>query len=315
MKPESVHGLHIVTGRTMYGMEDNRSPVLTGVLRSNGYELDRSTRRLGRLLPVPDAERKDLGALRARFDRDGYLFLPGFLDRESVLDFRRHYFATLAPSGLSLPGTDPGEGVAAPREALDPARLRTLLFKELVPGQRYEALCRDPRLVAFYRWFLGTPDLHLHRRKIIRHVGPGESGIGTATQAHYDLVYLREGSSNVVSCWIPLGDVPVDRGPLIYLEGSHRKVLAQEAAGTLKRPAASITADLPALAEEYDSRWLVTDFSAGDLMVHSAHIVHASLDNEDPAGRFRLSTDIRYQAAGEPIDRRWQNHWHDEDGL
>lgn len=299
----------------MGGMEDNRSPAPTGVLRSNGYRLDRSPRRLGRLLPVPAAERNDLGALRARFERDGHLFLPGFFDRETVLGFRRHYFSALAPSGLTRPGTDPGEGIAAPRGTLDPARLRSVLFKELVPGPQYEALCRHPRLTEFYRWFLGTQALHLHRRKIIRHVGPGESGIGTATQAHYDLVYLREGSGNVVSSWIPLGDVPLDRGPLVYLEGSHHAVRAQEAAGTLKRPAASITADLPALAEEYDSRWLVTAFSAGDLMVHNAHIIHASLDNEDPAGLFRLSTDIRYQPAGEPVDPRWQNHWHDEDGL
>jgi hypothetical protein len=38
----------------------------------------------------------------------------------------------------------------------------------------------------------------------------------------------------------------------------------------------------------------VTDFAAGDLMVHCAHIIHASLDNRDPDGLFRLSTDIRY---------------------
>jgi hypothetical protein len=29
----------------------------------------------------------------------------------------------------------------------------------------------------------------------------------------------------------------------------------------------------------------------------------------------RLSTDIRYQRASEPIDWRWQEHWHDADGL
>jgi hypothetical protein len=81
-----------------------------------------------------------------------------------------------------------------------------------------------------------------------------------------------------VSSWIPLGDCPIERGPLVYLEGSHHVVRRQEAEGTLRRPAASMTADLPALAED-------------------------------------LSTDIRYQAADQPIDARWQNQWHDEDGL
>lgn len=291
------------------------SPRSAAVLTSNGYRLDTRAHRLGGLEPVPSSQRHDLGALRARFARDGYLYLPGFFARETVLAFRRYYFAALASSGLTRPGSDPVDGVAAEGTGLDRERLRAVLFGEIVPGTRYEALCRHPALVAFYRWFLGTEGLHLHRRKIIRHVGPGESGIGTATQAHYDLVYLREGTQRVVSSWIPLGDCPVSRGPLIYLEGSHHRVLAEEAAGTLPRPAASITADLPALAEQYDTRWLVTDFAAGDLMVHGAHIIHASLDNRDPAGQFRLSTDIRYQAAAEPVDQRWQHHWHDQDGL
>jgi hypothetical protein len=80
-------------------------------------------------------------------------------------------------------------------------------------------------------------------------------------------------------------------------------------------PAASITADLPGLAERYDSRWLVADYEAGDVVVHSAYTVHASLDNVDPDGVVRLSTDIRYQRADDDIDGRWQNHWHDRDGL
>ncbi|MFE2557376.1 phytanoyl-CoA dioxygenase family protein [Streptomyces sp. NPDC059352] len=288
---------------------------LPAALSSNGYRLDASERRLGRLDPVPDAERHDPRALRVRLVQDGYLYLPGFFDRTTIEGFRRHYFATLAETGLTPPDSDPLDGLAGSAADLDRARLRQLLFQQIVPGQEYETLCRHPDLVAFYRELFGTDDIHLHRRKIIRHVGPGETGIGTATQAHYDLVYLREGTDRVVSSWIPLGDCPIAQGPLVYLEGSHHRVLADEAAGRLRRPAASITADLPALAEEYDSRWLVTDFAAGDLMVHSAHIIHASLDNQDPVGRFRLSTDIRYQAASDPIDTRWQNHWHDQDGL
>lgn len=66
----------------------------------------------------------------------------------------------------------------------------------------------------------------LHRRKIIRHIRPHEHtdtatrGIGTATQAHYDLLYLREGSDQVLSMWIPLGSCPTRLGGLVYLEGS-----------------------------------------------------------------------------------------------
>lgn len=276
---------------------DTRRGNVSDVLTSNGYVLDESSRRLGHLEPVPLGERHDRDTLWRRLRRDGYLWLRGVLDAATVDDFRAFYFGKVS-------------GIA---EA-DRARMRAVLFGEIVPSPQYEAFCTQPAIRGFYGWLFGG-DVHLHRRKIIRQVRPGQRGIGLATQAHYDLVYLREGTDGVLSSWIPLGDCPPERGGLVYLEGSHHRTLAEERSGRLRRPAASLTADLPRLAAEYDSRWLVADYLAGDMVVHSAYIVHASLDNSDPAGVTRLSTDIRYQRDDQPIDERWQRHWRDDDGL
>lgn len=283
------------------------------MLTSNGYVLDESETRLAELEPVPSSERGDREALWARLRRDGYLFLKGQLKPDKLLDFREFYFASLAEANIFAPGTDPRDGIASEGDA-DRAALRRGLFDRIVPGPEYQALCTAEGIADWFAWFLAD-DVHLHRRKIIRHTKPGESGIGTATQAHYDLVYLREGSDRVLSMWIPLGDCPRERGGLAYLEGSHHWVMADEREGTLKLPAASITADLPGLADERNARWLVADYEVGDVVVHSAHIVHAALDNMDRGGTMRLSTDIRYQRLSEPIDWRWQEHWNYDDGL
>lgn len=264
---------------------------MTDVLTSNGYVLDEQ--RVGALVPVPQFERANRARLRERLSRDGYLFLTGMLDPLVVQSFREYYFECTGA-------------------ATDRASYRKVLFDQIVPGPEYAAFCAQPALKGWFEWFLGGEPF-LHRRKIIRQTAPGENGIGTATQAHYDLVYLREGSDHVLSAWIPLGDCPVSRGGLTYLEGSHHRVLAEEAAGLLKRPAASMTADLPGLAEEYDANWLVTDYAAGDVVIHTAHTIHAALDNVSTD--MRLSTDIRYQRADDAIDARWQDHWHDQDGL
>ncbi|MGC4942325.1 phytanoyl-CoA dioxygenase family protein [Kribbella sp. DT2] len=269
------------------------------MLTSNGYRLDE--RRLGRLVEVPAAERDDREALRARLWRDGYLWLTGLLDPSVSNAFRQYYFER---TGVADEDGRP--------QQVDRAALREVLFGDVVPGAEYDAFCRQTAIQDWFSWFFGA-EIFLHRRKIIRHTAPGENGIGTATQAHYDLVYLRGGTDQVLSAWIPLGDCPVERGGLTYLEGSHHRVLREEAEGRLKRPAASITADLPALAEEYDARWLVADYAAGDVVIHTAHTVHAALDNVDD--RVRLSTDIRYQPAELAVDGRWQAHWHDRDGL
>lgn len=282
------------------------------MLTSNGYVLDERPQRWGELSDS-SAALGDRELLWDRLRSEGYLLLRGFLDPQTVLDFRRYVFGELAPSGLLAAGTDPGDGISGGSAGIDREVLRSALFRAVVPGREYQRLCADPRIVAFFGWLLGG-DTHLHRRRILRHVRPGERGIGLATQAHYDLVYLREGTDRVLSMWIPLGDCPTERGGLVYLERSHLWVLRDEAAGLLHL-AASITADLPGLADRHDARWLGAEYAAGDVVVHSAHIVHAATDNVDPSGVIRLSSDIRYQRRSEPIDWRWQQHWHDRDGL
>ncbi|HEX6685227.1 MAG TPA: phytanoyl-CoA dioxygenase family protein [Candidatus Limnocylindrales bacterium] len=283
------------------------------MLTSNGYVLDESSRRLGELEAVPDSERHDRDALWERLRRDGYLFLRGALDPEPVHAFRAHYFTKLAAAGVTAAGTAPPVGVAGAADTIDREALRHILFQEIVPGPEYAAFCGQPAIRDWYNWFLGEQPV-LHRRKILRHNRPGEHGVGTATQAHYDLVYLREGTDRVLASWIPLGDCPLDRGGLTYLEGSHHWVGRSERDGTLSgHPATSLTADLPSLADEHDARWLVTDYRAGDMVVHSAYIVHAGIDNADPQRVMRLSTDIRYQRVSEPIDWRWKYEWEDGD--
>ena len=76
-----------------------------------------------------------------------------------------------------------------------------------------------------------------------------------------------------------------------------------------------ISDDLPALAEKTDSRWLIADYEAGDVVIHSPYMIHAATTNQDAEGRMRLSTDIRYQLVNEPIDERWRHDWHHDDNL
>jgi hypothetical protein len=283
------------------------------MLVSNGYVLSESPDRIGRLKPVPLDDRGDRRAMWRSLRSDGYLYLTNHLDAEVVNTFRQHYFTRLSPTGLIEPGTDPRDGIGSAGD-VDRGLTREVLFGDIVPGPEYEALTSHPSIRDWFSWFL-EDDVHLHKRKIIRHIRPGEAGIGTATQAHYDLVYLREGSERVLSMWIPLGDCPVGMGGLTYLEGSHHWALAGERDTGLRPPARTMTADLPGLADEHDSRWLLADYSAGDVVVHSAYIVHASTDNVDDRNRIRLSTDIRYQRATDAIDWRWQEHWSPDDGL
>ncbi len=122
-------------------------------------------------------------------------------------------------------------------------------------------------------------------------------------------------------------------GGLTYLEGSHAIGAAHGGPSSSKdnadlSPEERISAynrnmteggwvskDLPDMAERFNTRWLIADYEAGDVVLHSPFMIHASTTNQSAGRRIRLSTDIRYQNVDDEIDARWSNHWSLDDML
>ena len=293
-------------------------------LVSNGYTLSMAPGRLGMLTPTDP--NRPIAELRAQYTEQGYLWLRSILDRDEVLDFRRRYFAAFADTGLLARGSEPIDGIYAGGSE-DKMAVRRIMG-EAVMWAAYEAFCLAKPIVDFYEAFMGGPP-YLHKRKLIRYTRPGDAA---CTGAHYDLTYLRAGTDRLCTSWIPIGDIPAAMGGLIYLEGSDRWGRQLEAEFSIKNAdlppeerlsafnknmseSGWLTKDLPSLAERMPGRWLMADYAAGDMVVHSPYMIHASTVNEDPGMRMRLSTDIRYQLVSDQIDPRWGNHWSPNDGI
>jgi ectoine hydroxylase-related dioxygenase (phytanoyl-CoA dioxygenase family) len=293
-------------------------------LTSNGLPLSAAPDRLGWL--TPHSASIPLDQLQAAYARDGVLWVKGLLPRNEVLDFRATFFAYMADTGLLRPGTDPREGIASAAGTND--RLAKQRLMEFVRSTTYERFCMHERLVGFVDGFIGGLS-YLHRRKILRYTRPRDP---SATGAHYDLVYLRGGTDNLLTAWMPVGDVPVHMGGLVYLEGSDAKGRRLEAEFAAKNAELSpeerisafnknmneggwLTRKLADLADRFDTRWLVADFEAGDVAFHSPYMIHAATQNESTEERMRLSTDIRFQRVRDEIDARWANHWTLDDML
>ncbi|TIQ37479.1 MAG: phytanoyl-CoA dioxygenase family protein [Mesorhizobium sp.] len=293
-------------------------------LAANGRILSTAPNRLGYLTPTDPSA--GVEAIRHLFGLQGYVWLKGLLPRAEVIDFRGWVLSHLAESGLLKPGTDPSLGVAS-GGAFD-RQIADRRLMSLVRSTAYEGFCAQPRLSRLMDGFVGGLS-YLHKRKIMRFTLPGTAA---ATPAHYDLVYLRGGTDRVVTAWIPIGDTSIDMGGLIYLEGSHAVGVAMEAQSSKDNAGLSpqerisaynrnmaeggwVSKDLPQMAERFDSRWLVADFEAGDVVLHSPYMIHASTTNQSINGLIRLSTDIRYQNVDDEIDARWGNHWSLDDML
>jgi ectoine hydroxylase-related dioxygenase (phytanoyl-CoA dioxygenase family) len=291
-------------------------------LTSNGFEI--KPERLGFLQPTQPNQSRDV--LWAQFQEQGYLWLKGLLDREAVLDFRERVFTAFKETGFVSEEASPRIGLDSGVETFKVHPNKLLM--EMVRWATFEAFCLSKPIVDFYEWFLEGA-VYLHKRKIMRYNRPHESA---STGPHYDLTYLRGGTDSVCTSWIPLGDIPVEMGGLTYLENSDKRGRETEAEFSRRnadlKPEERISAynknmgeggwldkNLMKLAEKWDTRWLIADYEAGDMVVHSAYMIHAATQNIDPQNRLRLSIDIRYQRVRDEIDVRWANHWTLEDML
>lgn len=293
-------------------------------LVSNGYTLSMESRRLGWLEPTDPT--LPMAKLREQYRAQGYLWLKGLLDRGVVLALRRRFFEAFSDTGFLAPGGDSVDGIYSGKELSKDVSQRIWVEAARLP--EYVAFCMSSRIWKFYEEFLGG-EIYLHKRKIVRFTTPGDP---VCTGGHYDLIYLRAGTDRICTSWIPIGDTPVEMGGLVYLEGSDalgRKMEAEfsrknahlspeERISAYNKNMASggwISKDLPALANLIDGRWLLANFEAGDMVVHSPYLIHSATVNFDAKNRMRLSTDIRYQLKNDKIDSRWANDYYIGDNL
>jgi hypothetical protein len=281
---------------------------------SQGLELDTSPGSFGTLRSSADVL-EDVGALRERMAEDGYVYLPGYLDRELVLEARRSVTDRLAEEGLTDPNYPPDEAVAPAGSGL---KFQPDLAHDNEPLHR---LLYAGRMIEFYERFLGGAVRH-YDFTWMRAIAPGHG-----THPHGDVVFMGRGTHDLYTAWTPLGDVDYELGGLMILEGSHRLRSLRD--GYLTRDVDEYCENVPGeeehakagsdmhgwrwdgrlsddpveLRRQLGGRWLTAEYRAGDLLTFSTYTIHASLDNRSK--RIRLSSDSRYQLASDPIDERW----------
>ena len=278
-------------------------------LTSLGHELDCHSEALGCLRNSSDLLNQP-DALRLRMQAEGYLYLPGLLNPEAVLQARQEIAEQLAAEGCLAPDSPVLDCIAKPG-------LNMSFRPDLaVPSQALKNLLYSGRMMEFYRLFLGDKIRHFDFTWL-RAVAPGKG-----TYPHCDIVYMGRGTDAVYTTWTPLGDIPLEMGGLMILEASHRLDSIKHSYGRKdvdsycanrkdahlyasgeKGWDGALSKNPVSLRQRYGGRWLTAEFKAGDVLIFGMFTIHASLDNHSQ--QIRLSSDSRYQLASEPIDERW----------
>ena len=292
--------------------------------------------------------------IRQRLQDDGYVWVKSVLPREDVLGMREHFFSQFAGTGLLKPGTAPVDGIY---NAADDVSLHRGVGGGNPQGDEELRRLTDAHTTAQYLQFVNHSALRkmvrditgweeevmLHRT-LLRHCVPG----GSSTGIHYDKLFLRGGGAFFLTAWVPIGDVSSIGGGLHYLSDSvglgqalehdyderARDFTPEDKISAFNRNmgATGYLADHPeefmrehrrvaemegTAAKGY--KWLIANFEAGDVVFHHPCTIHGSCGNDDPSGRIRLSTDLRFYDkkdfdAGR-ADNRWMNSWRVDDKL
>lgn len=253
-------------------------------------------------------------------ERDGYLRVRGVIDRAAVLWARRRVLHELRECGAVVPvaaqdaedSDDSDEAEAEMwRADLGPGGREAIPFMEgstsLTRGPELSAALEAAPLYELFAGLFGARPALTFDFKWLRGMPPGGF-----TGVHVDNVYMSRGSQSVLSCWIPLGDIPVEEGVVAVLEGGHRAAGGlsrfQETYGSCDIEAEGLegtgwfTED-PTEVEALGGRWVTADFRAGDILIFRLQTPHMSTRNN--TNRVRLSCDTRWQPSDEPTDPRY----------
>lgn len=279
------------------------------VVKCNGVELDCSPECFGELRDSSTLV-GEIEALRRRLDEDGYLFMRGLLNREVAIGIRQRMLELLARDGHLDPAyplsdgvlRNPGHCPMNTGELRRSPEIRQYLFSGTLPNLIF-GLFGEPVLHFSFIWFRSV-------------------GRGYGIKAHCDFPYMNRGTFNLLTAWVSYGEIPLEVGGLMILEGSHkvtpvrcRRYLSRDVdAHCVNKPQrkpimnnwsfdGTLSGNVRTLRDKLGGRWLTTTYRPGDVLLFGMGTVHASIDNQ--TDRVRLSTDTRYQPASQPADERW----------
>ena len=246
----------------------------------------------------------DSTALRERLSRDGYVFLSGALDDADVALAREEAFGRLRDVGeIREPAS---EGITTGEsKRRDMVGDLGAFWRSVSEGAALRKVTHGKRLRHLAEMLLGEPAIG--QDFLFLRAAP----VGRATGIHCDAPFFTRMTDRVLTCWLALGPVPVTDGPLFVIENSHKfddLVSAMKGFDLMRdqegRKATAVD-DPIQFVRVRGARLLTRNFAPGDCLVFGMYTFHGAFDNHSRINRARLTCDVRYQPASEPLDPRY----------
>lgn len=228
-------------------------------------------------------------ALKARLDRDGYLFIRGLLPADAIRSVRNRLLAKAAAAGWLDTSRPTEAGIANLAAACkDPEERYMRVFRGFWADEELHRLRTHRNALGLFERIFGEAPL-AHPMFVQRNIFPQSEGFDFTTGVHQDRVHI--GGATSYAMWVPLGDCPREKGALAVAAGSHTCGILDTKVGS-GAGGMDISVPIP-------GHWVTGAFQAGDALIFSDVTVHKALPNR--TGEIRMSFDARYQPASQPV--------------
>jgi ectoine hydroxylase-related dioxygenase (phytanoyl-CoA dioxygenase family) len=240
----------------------------------------------------------DAEELRRRLADEGYLFFKKLQNPDKLRALRKDMTRIFYDSGWLVAGTDPMDGIADPARRCTEGDLEyNEVYHRIYRLESFHRLPHESELTSVVERIMGRPAIALPGKKA-RIWFPKFTEHTTPT--HQDFVHYQ-GTFDALTCWSPVGDCPIELGPLAVMPGSHKtkKVLNHHfslGAGGLIIRVKEVVDEFP----ELNVPWHTTNFEMGDMLFFPALTIHKAMPNKTE-DRLRISLDNRYEGEGDDI--------------
>ncbi len=233
----------------------------------------------------------DAQYLKSSFDKDGYVYIPGFLSQEEVEVLNtniRRFIAEKIPSMAAGHYFYEDKNDAATLKQMQDLEKYDPYFKTLATDSKFEAIAKallDEDVICKTVEYFNKPPK-----------------IGKATPPHQDGYYFMLDPQQAVTMWLALEKVDEENGCVKYIRGSHKKGMRIHGRTTTLGFSQGI---IDFGTEEDLKEEIAFPANPGDLLVHHSLTIHRAGANTT-AGRTRKAMGLIYwgESAKEDIEAK-----------
>lgn len=224
----------------------------------------------------------DREALNRAWERDGYWYFKGVLDKSVIGEMREKWIDYLQRQGLIDAGVNENRYNGSGFEGKDVTPAELARISEFNHNNMHTMLTENPKIVATVKELLGDDPFWLPIAEYRANPPVDDPQQSRFIYPHQDGFYSRGMAMKI--CWIPIDYVDEETGGCAWVEGAHRGPILHDLSNP---PLFPIPTDVAPM-----DGWKTADFEPGDIVIFDLNLPHSGLTNLSK-DRFRMSMDIR----------------------